>query len=1219
MLSAFSVLQAQTVSVDKTTLSFSGQAGGPAVSSTLAVTGTGSAQFFVSANASWLKVNNASSAGPLTVPATLTVTADPAGLTAQTYTAQVLILPVGANTVVVNVTFNVGAVGVSPASVSFAYQAGAAIPAAVPLALTSTTSTAYSAQASTTNGGSWLQISGTSGTSPGTLSVSLNAGVLAALAAGTYNGSVVITPSGNPAITIPVTLTVTAAPTVTSNTSTINLNYQIGGATGATNSASTVVTLSNPGTQDLPFAVATTPNGTWLSATSSGPVIPAGGTATVTVSYLTAQNLAANNYTGQVTVFIPSAQNQTITIPVNLRVSSSPLVNVPGATLSFTYQVGGAIPTPQNVVITSSQVAADSGTGQMTLLLTKSDNSNWLSIPSVALTGTASPISVAVNPTGLAVGNYTATISVLGSGAANNPQTIPVTLRVSNDPLIVASFGGCSTATNSSCPLNFMVQSGQTATTTQTVHVQSSTGGSASFTAAVATTSCGNGWLSAGVTAAVVGTQADFPISVAPGSITVPSTCDGTVTITGTNPTTGAALPNSPVTIPVKLYLSANAMVVANPVALSFNVGVNATSTAKTVAITSTSSANIDYNATSTAPWLLVFPQAGSTNGSNQISVIALSGTLTPGTYNTNITVTATTAGVQDSPLNIPVTLTVSAATMTVTPTTLSFQQALGTNPPAAKTITVSTSSTDIPFTAAVAYQNGQVGGWLSATPSSGTATSATPATVSIAVNGTNLPAGTYNGTVTIAGANANGSPATVNVTLEVQAGTISASPTSLSFTQVQNGTAPDAKTIAVTGTPGALAYTVAVSTDNNSGNWLAATPTSGTTTSNVSVSVNSGSLAPGQYTGKVKITSAGASGSPITVPVTLTVAAAASFQASPTSLNFSYIIGTTAPQTQTVALTTGAGVPFTAAATTSGGGNWLTVAPTSGTGSATLTIGINTQAITGAGDFTGTVTVTSPNAATNPAATITVKLSVTAIPKPVITAVANAASYVQGAVSPGENIVIFGTGIGPATITSAAISNNAFPTTVGNTQVFFDNIAAPILYVSGTQTSVMVPYGIAGRASTNMRIVYSGVTSDTVPYNVVTTAPGVYTANAAGNGQGAILNQDYSVNASAKPAAKNSVVTVYMTGEGVTSPSSPDGRVAPADGTGLYKPVVPVTATVGGQTATVEYYGTAPGIIYGVMQVNVRIPANAASGNLPIVITVGGNPTSSSVTVAVQ
>ena len=48
-------------------------------------------------------------------------------------------------------------------------------------------------------------------------------------------------------------------------------------------------------------------------------------------------------------------------------------------------------------------------------------------------------------------------------------------------------------------------------------------------------------------------------------------------------------------------------------------------------------------------------------------------------------------------------------------------------------------------------------------------------------------------------------------------------------------------------------------------------------------------------------------------------------------------------------------------------------------------------------------------------------------------------------------------------------------------------------------------------------------------------------------------------------------------------------------------------------------YYGSAPGAIYGVMQVNVQIPANAPTGVQPIVVSVGNFPTQASVTVTVQ
>ena len=64
------------------------------------------------------------------------------------------------------------------------------------------------------------------------------------------------------------------------------------------------------------------------------------------------------------------------------------------------------------------------------------------------------------------------------------------------------------------------------------------------------------------------------------------------------------------------------------------------------------------------------------------------------------------------------------------------------------------------------------------------------------------------------------------------------------------------------------------------------------------------------------------------------------------------------------------------------------------------------------------------------------------------------------------------------------------------------------------------------------------------------------------------------------------------------------------------------MTATIGGVTADVQYAGSAPGIVSGVMQVNLLIPATApVGGNVPIVINVGTASSSGAgaPTVAIQ
>jgi uncharacterized protein (TIGR03437 family) len=127
-----------------------------------------------------------------------------------------------------------------------------------------------------------------------------------------------------------------------------------------------------------------------------------------------------------------------------------------------------------------------------------------------------------------------------------------------------------------------------------------------------------------------------------------------------------------------------------------------------------------------------------------------------------------------------------------------------------------------------------------------------------------------------------------------------------------------------------------------------------------------------------------------------------------------------------------------------------------------------------------------------------------------------------------------------------------------------------------------------------------------------------VFTANLSGTGQGVIQNQDIvTVNSSAKPADKGSVVVIYATGEGQTNPGGIDGQLA--SGPPYPSPMNPVTVNIGGIPAEVLYAGAAPALVAGVMQINVRIPANATSGDNALDVVVGGVHSQPGVTVAVK
>jgi uncharacterized protein (TIGR03437 family) len=89
----------------------------------------------------------------------------------------------------------------------------------------------------------------------------------------------------------------------------------------------------------------------------------------------------------------------------------------------------------------------------------------------------------------------------------------------------------------------------------------------------------------------------------------------------------------------------------------------------------------------------------------------------------------------------------------------------------------------------------------------------------------------------------------------------------------------------------------------------------------------------------------------------------------------------------------------------------------------------------------------------------------------------------------------------------------------------------------------------------------------------------------------------------------------LYGTGEGQTIPAGVDGGV----NTSVYpQPVLPVSATVGGQPAKIIYAGAAPDFVAGVLQVDIQIPAGV-SGTVPIELTVGTASTPSGLTVSIS
>ncbi|HEX4274644.1 MAG TPA: putative glycoside hydrolase [Bryobacteraceae bacterium] len=213
------------------------------------------------------------------------------------------------------------------------------------------------------------------------------------------------------------------------------------------------------------------------------------------------------------------------------------------------------------------------------------------------------------------------------------------------------------------------------------------------------------------------------------------------------------------------------------------------------------------------------------------------------------------------------------------------------------------------------------------------------------------------------------------------------------------------------------------------------------------------------------------------------------------------------------------------------------------------------------------------------------------------LSVVVNAASQTAGPASPGEVV----------TLTASSAGTPA--------QVFFNGVAAPVVSVAANALNAVVPFGLDLTHAAQVEIRQDqSIVDESV--SVAAAAPGIFTTSANGSGPGAILNQDYSLNTAANPAAAGSVIMVYATGFGALNPPPTDGSITQTIATTL----TPVTATIGGFAADVLYAGAAPGLIEGVTQINVRVPAGAA-GNpaAAISLTIGAFTSASGVTVSVQ
>lgn len=232
--------------------------------------------------------------------------------------------------------------------------------------------------------------------------------------------------------------------------------------------------------------------------------------------------------------------------------------------------------------------------------------------------------------------------------------------------------------------------------------------------------------------------------------------------------------------------------------------------------------------------------------------------------------------------------------------------------------------------------------------------------------------------------------------------------------------------------------------------------------------------------------------------------------------------------------------------------------------------------------------------------------------------AIVSAASQ-QAALACGQLVSLFGSEMGPAAGAVAGLENGQLPTQLAGTRVLIgpEATAAPLLYVGEGQVNTVIPHSVCGQAGVDVVLERDGARISTTRIDLARTAPALFTIG-GGVGQVAALNQDGSVNGPANPAARGDAVTLFLTGAGAMTGTVVDGGIAQD---ASVRVAAPVTALLGSfDSGEVLYAGAAPGLVHGVVQLNVRISTSAPVGPAtPIRIRVGDAISPGGATIAIR
>jgi uncharacterized protein (TIGR03437 family) len=222
-----------------------------------------------------------------------------------------------------------------------------------------------------------------------------------------------------------------------------------------------------------------------------------------------------------------------------------------------------------------------------------------------------------------------------------------------------------------------------------------------------------------------------------------------------------------------------------------------------------------------------------------------------------------------------------------------------------------------------------------------------------------------------------------------------------------------------------------------------------------------------------------------------------------------------------------------------------------------------------------------------------------------------HAASYNLRPLVPGQLAYLYRLGKPFAFEAADGTAFNPWPTTLGDIQVSVNGIPAPIFRVNAERIDFQVPMSApsSGTAEFLVQRASTGEILAAVTQVMAVSNPGFFTANAAGTGQAAAVNEDGSINGPASPVGRGQIISFYLTGQGYVDGAPPDGSPPTGPTPTPVKPVLlspncgPPTCIPAGvlPPTTVEYSGL--GAFAGGWQINFRVPEAFPPGNNNVIV----------------